>query len=51
MNINVKFCKKCDKAYDFPECPYCREEERKKIPEIVTADKFHKLNNMGGKKT
>jgi len=25
MNINLKYCRKCKKPYDFNECPYCRE--------------------------
>ena len=32
MNIHIKRCKKCGKAYDYPECPYCNwpEEQIKK---------------------
>lgn len=28
--LNIRYCKKCKEAYDFMECPYCREEELKK---------------------
>lgn len=27
--INIKYCKKCGRAYDFEECPYCRKEKIK----------------------
>ncbi len=30
MNIHLKYCKKCKKHYDYPECPYCGEERIKK---------------------
>ncbi len=40
MNIHIKHCKDCGKAYDYPECPYCRikkkeEEDERKICEKI----------------
>ncbi len=28
MNIHIKHCKECGKAYDYPECPYCSKKKR-----------------------
>jgi len=25
--IHIKYCKKCKRAYDFIECPYCRKKK------------------------
>jgi len=33
MNIHLKYCKKCNKAYDYPECPYCNWTEEQKRSE------------------
>ena len=27
--INIKYCRKCKRAYDYEECPYCRQRELK----------------------
>ena len=25
--IDIKYCRKCKRAYDFSECPYCMQKE------------------------
>ena len=32
MSLDIKFCKKCDKAYDMMSCPYCN---KKKFGELM----------------
>ena len=24
--LNIKYCKKCKRAFDFEECPYCKRQ-------------------------
>ena len=38
--INIKYCKKCKKAYDFEECPYCRKIKSQGVED----DKIKKRN-------
>ena len=38
MNIHLKKCKKCQRIYDFPTCPFCREEQEFKKLDNPNAD-------------
>ena len=42
--INIKFCKKCKRAYDYKVCPYCRQKELK-LKE-VRKDGFNRPSKM-----
>jgi len=33
-SINIKYCKKCKKPYDYSRCPYCEWTTNEKKKEI-----------------
>lgn len=33
--INIKYCEDCGQAYDYHECPFCKEERRKIMEEDI----------------
>jgi len=36
MNYYIRYCKKCKRAYDYSECPYCNTLFKEKVSSLET---------------